>query len=94
MFKTQRPDAASIPKATSDNAILRFCLAVTGHMADNLVLGSGAYARSPRAVRVTCEPRAMDEGADWFWTHWGDPLAPADDIVGAEVALVGHLTAK
>lgn len=47
----------------------------------------------PRAVRVTCEPRAKDGGADWFWTHWGDPIAPADNITGAEVALVGLLAA-
>jgi hypothetical protein len=47
-----------------------------------------------RAVRVTCEPRPTDEDRDWFWTHWGDPLAQADDITGAEVALVGHLTER
>ncbi|MEV4004423.1 hypothetical protein [Actinomadura sp. NPDC049753] len=48
----------------------------------------------PRAVRITCEPRPTDEDRDWFWTHWGDPLAEAGDITGAEVALVGLLTAR
>lgn len=46
---------------------------------------------TPRAVRITCEPRPKDDDRDWFWTHWGDPLAQADDITGAEVALVGLL---
>ncbi|MEV0664930.1 hypothetical protein ACIBI3_16690 [Actinomadura luteofluorescens] len=45
----------------------------------------------PRAVRITCEPRPTDEDRDWFWTHWGDPLAEAGDITAAEVALVGLL---
>jgi hypothetical protein len=44
---------------------------------------------TPRAVRITCEPRPKDDDRDWFWTHWGDPLAQADDITGAEVAIVG-----
>ncbi|NYD50849.1 hypothetical protein BJY14_006832 [Actinomadura luteofluorescens] len=48
----------------------------------------------PRAVRVTCEPRPTDEDRDWFWTHWGDALAEAGDITGAEVALVGLLAAQ
>lgn len=63
VFTTQRPDAASIPKAISDNAILRFCLAVTGHTANNLVLGSGAYARGVRATMF--DPR-KDAGTGWL----------------------------
>jgi S-DNA-T family DNA segregation ATPase FtsK/SpoIIIE len=63
VFTTQRPDAASIPKAISDNAILRFCLAVTGHLANNLVLGSGAYARGVRATMF--DPR-KDAGTGWL----------------------------
>ncbi|MEV3920613.1 hypothetical protein [Actinomadura coerulea] len=45
----------------------------------------------PLAVRITCEPRPTDEDRDWFWTHWGDPIAEAGDITAAEVALVGLL---
>lgn len=45
----------------------------------------------PRAVRVTCEPRPKDDDELWFWTHWGDPIAEAMDITGAEVKLVGLL---
>ncbi|MEV3925139.1 hypothetical protein [Actinomadura coerulea] len=48
----------------------------------------------PHAVRVTCEPRPTDEGRDWFWTHWGDPIAQADDVMGAEIALVGLLASE
>ncbi|SNR68322.1 hypothetical protein [Actinomadura mexicana] len=46
---------------------------------------------TPRAVRVTCEARPTDNDRDWFWTHWGDPIAEATDITGAEVALAGLL---
>ncbi|NDU74055.1 hypothetical protein GWI34_15615 [Actinomadura sp. DSM 109109] len=48
----------------------------------------------PRAVRVTCEPRPTDGDRDWFWTHWGDSIAQADDISSAEVALVGLLASE
>ncbi|NDU71238.1 hypothetical protein GWI34_01175 [Actinomadura sp. DSM 109109] len=44
-------------------------------------------------VRVTCEPRPTDDDRDWFWTHMGDALAPAADVTGAEVALVGLFAA-
>ncbi|WP_338742089.1 hypothetical protein [Actinomadura luteofluorescens] len=49
---------------------------------------------TPRAVRITCEARPTDEDRDWFGTHWGDPIAEATDITGAEVRLVGLLTAR
>jgi S-DNA-T family DNA segregation ATPase FtsK/SpoIIIE len=63
VFTTQRPDAKSIPRAISDNAILRFCLAVTGHTANNLVLGSGAYARG---IRATMFDPQHDAGTGWL----------------------------
>ncbi|WP_141583544.1 hypothetical protein [Actinomadura sp. WMMA1423] len=46
---------------------------------------------TPRAVRITCEPRPTDADRDWFWTHWGDPIREASDITGAEVEIVGLL---
>ena len=46
---------------------------------------------TPRGIRVTCGPRPKDEDREWFWTHMGDALAPATDVTGAEVALVGML---
>ncbi|NDU72204.1 hypothetical protein GWI34_06145 [Actinomadura sp. DSM 109109] len=50
-----------------------------------------AVGGTPLGVRVTCEPRPTDGDRDWFWTHWGDPIAQADDITSAEVALTGLL---
>jgi S-DNA-T family DNA segregation ATPase FtsK/SpoIIIE len=63
VFTTQRPDGKSIPKPISDNAILRFCLAVTGHLANNLVLGTGMYARG---VRATMFDPQHDAGTGWL----------------------------
>jgi S-DNA-T family DNA segregation ATPase FtsK/SpoIIIE len=63
VLTTQRPDAESIPKRVSANAILRFCLAVTGHTENNLVLGTGAYARGIRATMF--DPR-KDAGTGWL----------------------------
>ncbi|MEV4006320.1 hypothetical protein [Actinomadura sp. NPDC049753] len=55
---------------------------------------TAADGGTPRAVRVTCEARPTDDDSDWFWTHWGDPIAQADDITGAEVALAGLLSCR
>lgn len=63
IFTTQRPDKDSIPKAISDNAIIRFCLAVTGYLANNLILGTGAYARG---VRATMFDPQHDAGTGWL----------------------------
>jgi S-DNA-T family DNA segregation ATPase FtsK/SpoIIIE len=49
VFTTQKPDADSIPKMVSDNAIVRFCLAITGHIPNDLILGTGMYKRGIRA---------------------------------------------
>jgi S-DNA-T family DNA segregation ATPase FtsK/SpoIIIE len=50
ILATQRPDAKSIPAAISSNAVLRFCLKVMGHQANDMVLGSGAYQAGIRAT--------------------------------------------
>ncbi|HEY1106622.1 MAG TPA: FtsK/SpoIIIE domain-containing protein, partial [Agromyces sp.] len=87
MFTTQRPDAKSIPKAISDNAILRFCLAVTGHTANNLVLGSGMYARGIRATMF--DPR-KDAGTGWLARSALDAqIARAAFITQTEAVQVG-----
>lgn len=62
VLTTQRPDAKSIPKKISDNAILRFCLAITGHTANDLVLGTGMYKRGIRANIF--EPAEGDDPKD------------------------------
>ena len=87
MFTTQRPDAKSIPKAISDNAILRFCLAVTGHTSNNLVLGSGMYARGVRATMF--DPR-KDAGTGWLARSALDAqIARAAFITQTEAVQVG-----
>ncbi len=50
MYATQRPDAKSLPTGISANAILRFCLKVMNHTANDLVLGTGAYKSGIRAT--------------------------------------------
>ncbi|WP_051819242.1 FtsK/SpoIIIE domain-containing protein [Streptomyces sp. NRRL S-920] len=62
VLTTQRPDAKSIPKKISDNAIVRFCLAITGHTANDLVLGTGMYKRGIRANIF--EPAEGDDPKD------------------------------
>jgi S-DNA-T family DNA segregation ATPase FtsK/SpoIIIE len=87
VFTTQRPDAESIPKAISDNAILRFCLAVTGHVPNNLVLGSGMYARGVRATMF--DPR-KDAGTGWLARSALDAqIARAAFITQTEAVAVG-----
>lgn len=62
VLTTQRPDATSIPKKVSDNAIVRFCLAITGHTSNDLVLGTGMYKRGIRANIF--EPAEGDDPKD------------------------------
>ncbi|WP_055566021.1 FtsK/SpoIIIE domain-containing protein [Streptomyces atriruber] len=62
VLTTQRPDAKSIPKGVSDNAIVRFCLAISGHTANDLVLSTGAYKRGVRATIF--EPAEGDDPKD------------------------------
>lgn len=62
IFATQRPDAKSIPKAISDNAVLRFCLKVMEWGANDMVLGSGAYKSGVRATMFA----RHDLGIGWL----------------------------
>lgn len=63
IFTTQRPDAKSIPKGVSDNAMLRFCLAVAGHVANDLILGTSMYQRG---VRATMFDPSKEQGTGWL----------------------------
>lgn len=62
VLTTQKPDADSIPKMVSDNAIVRFCLAITGHIPNDLILGTGSYKRGIRANIF--EPAEGDDPKD------------------------------
>ncbi|RKS10027.1 S-DNA-T family DNA segregation ATPase FtsK/SpoIIIE [Nocardiopsis sp. Huas11] len=80
VLTTQKPDADSIPKMVSDNAILRFCLAITGHIANDLILGTGMYKRGIRANIF--EPAEGDDPKD-SGTGWLSRSATNAKIVRA-----------
>ncbi|MFJ8192806.1 cell division protein FtsK [Streptomyces sp. NPDC096094] len=83
MFATQRPDAKSLPPGISANAILRFCLKVMGHTANDMVLGTGAYKAGIRATMFT----RSDRGICWMSGEGDDPVIVASAFVdspGAE----------
>lgn len=62
VLTTQRPDAKSIPRGVSDNAGTRLLLAVTGHVPNDLIAGTGAYSRG---VRGTMFDPERDAGTAW-----------------------------
>ncbi|PRX90808.1 FtsK/SpoIIIE domain-containing protein [Allonocardiopsis opalescens] len=80
VLTTQKPDGDSIPKMVSDNAIVRFCLAITGHIANDLVLGTGMYKRGIRANIF--EPAEGDDPKD-SGTGWLTRSATSAKIVRA-----------
>ncbi|QXJ21966.1 hypothetical protein AGRA3207_002884 [Actinomadura graeca] len=42
---------------------------------------------------VTCKPRATDQDRMWFYDDAnGEPIAEAEDIIGAAVIIAGNLT--
>ncbi|CAL9666207.1 hypothetical protein SUDANB145_07173 (plasmid) [Streptomyces sp. enrichment culture] len=79
MFATQRPDAKSLPPGISNNAVLRFCLKVMGHTANDMVLGTGAYKAGIRATMFT----RSDRGICWMSGEGDDPLIVASAFVDA-----------
>jgi S-DNA-T family DNA segregation ATPase FtsK/SpoIIIE len=50
---TQRPDAKSLPKGISANAVLRFCLKVMSHVENDMVLGGSAHKNGVKATMFT-----------------------------------------
>lgn len=43
---------------------------------------------------VTCGPRSDDGGRWWFFTAQGAPIAPADEITNAGVAVLGYMSPR
>jgi S-DNA-T family DNA segregation ATPase FtsK/SpoIIIE len=83
IFATQRPDAKSLPPGISANAVLRFCLKVMGHTANDMVLSTGAYKAGIRATMFS----RSDRGICWMSGEGDDPVIVASafvDAVGAE----------
>jgi S-DNA-T family DNA segregation ATPase FtsK/SpoIIIE len=59
ILATQRPDAKSIPTAISDNAVIRFCLKVTGQQANDMVLGTSAYRNGVKATAFSFRDKGI-----------------------------------
>lgn len=82
MFATQRPDAKSLPPGISANAVLRFCLKVMNHQANDMVLGTGAYKAGIRATMFS----RSDRGICWMSGEGEDPLITASAFVDGPAA--------
>lgn len=82
MFATQRPDAKSLPPGISANAVLRFCLKVMGHTANDMVLGTGAYKAGIRATMFS----RSDRGICWMSGEGDDPVIVASAFVDGPAA--------
>jgi len=59
ILATQRPDSKSIPTAISDNAVLRYCLKVTGQVANDMVLGTSSYKDGTRATTLSFRDKGI-----------------------------------
>ncbi|MFD9643609.1 cell division protein FtsK, partial [Streptomyces sp. NPDC059082] len=78
LFGTQRPDAKSLPPGISANAVLRFCLKVMGHTANDMVLGTGAYKAGIRATMFS----RSDRGICWMAGEGDDPPPRPPPVAG------------
>lgn len=56
---TQRPDAKSIPTGISANVVLRMCLKVMGHVANDQVLGQSAHKNGYRATMFDFDDKGI-----------------------------------
>ncbi|GLW64664.1 hypothetical protein Arub01_29080 [Actinomadura rubrobrunea] len=43
---------------------------------------------------VSCRPRAEDGGTLWFFTSWGEPIAPADQVEDAAMYIHACLSRR
>jgi S-DNA-T family DNA segregation ATPase FtsK/SpoIIIE len=82
LFATQRPDAKSLPPGISANAVLRFCLKVMNHQANDMVLGTGTYKSGIRATMFS----RRDLGICWMAGEGDDPRIVASAFVDAPKA--------
>ena len=83
VFATQRPDAKSLPTGISGNAVLRFCLKVMDHIANDIVLGTGMHKKGIKATMF----RRRDLGMSYLAGEGDDPRITASSYVdnpGAE----------
>jgi S-DNA-T family DNA segregation ATPase FtsK/SpoIIIE len=84
IFATQRPDAKSLPTGISGNAVLRFCLKVMGHQANDQVLGTSSHKNGLKATIFS----RRDLGIGWLSGEDDEPQITRTyyvDNPGAEV---------
>ncbi len=83
---TQRPDSKSIPTGIRDNAVLRFALKVVGHVANDLVLGTGMFSAGYRATAFG----RKDYGLAYLAGDGDDPrivrVAEVDQVAAEAIA--------
>lgn len=82
LFATQRPDAKSLPPGISANAVLRFCLKVMNHQANDMVLGTGAYKSGIKATMFS----RSDRGICWMSGEGDDPRIVSSAFIDANGA--------
>ncbi|MEV5611515.1 cell division protein FtsK [Streptomyces sp. NPDC052225] len=82
MYATQRPDAKSLPTGISANAVLRFCLKVMNHTANDLVLGTGSYKAGIRATMFS----RKDLGICYMAGEGDDPRIVSSAFIDAPKA--------
>ncbi len=83
MLATQRPDKDSLPKGISDNVGTRFCLRVMGHIATDMILGTGANAAGMRASDISSD----DLGVGWLVGVGPDPAMARTYYVDTPAAI-------
>ncbi|GAA3637027.1 FtsK/SpoIIIE domain-containing protein [Microlunatus ginsengisoli] len=87
LLATQRVDAKSLPTGISSNAVLRFCLKVTGQVENDMVLGTSMYKAGIRATMFA----RTDRGVGYLAGEGDEPTivrtayldAPAAEAVAA-----------
>jgi S-DNA-T family DNA segregation ATPase FtsK/SpoIIIE len=82
MFGTQRPDAKSLPTGISANAVLRFCLKVIDHNANDMVLGTGMHRKGIKATMF----RRSDRGMGYLVGEGDDPQIVASSFIDAQAS--------
>ncbi|MEU8798894.1 hypothetical protein [Spirillospora sp. NPDC048819] len=46
------------------------------------------------ADTISCRQREDDAHRFWYYTSWGEPIAPADRVTDAAVFVLGYLAAR
>src|SRR5690606_23652155 len=88
VLTTQRPDAKSLPTVVSGNVSTRFCLAVVGQQANDMVLGTTMYKIGIRATMFDPPKKA---GTGWLSRSAHDNrIVRAASLTQAEAMEVGR----